>query len=87
MYELMGTKKEDDEFVLQITHSLLSLLECQATRSVLLESTQVSLVQPHNMLICRMNVMGIPGDLTASLVDKSANPDSQRSSLHASFRK
>lgn len=44
MYELMGTKKEDDEFVLQITHSLLSLLACQATRSVLLDSTQVS---PH----------------------------------------
>lgn len=46
MYELMGTKKEDDEFVLQITHSLLSLLECQATRAVLLDSTQVSPAQP-----------------------------------------
>ena len=41
MYELMGAKKEDDEFVLQIAHSLNSLLTCQATRSVLLDSTQV----------------------------------------------
>lgn len=52
MYELMGTKKEDDEFVLQIAHSLLSLLACQATRTVLLESTQVSLAQPDGMLPC-----------------------------------
>ncbi|KAL3149688.1 Adenylyl-sulfate kinase (APS kinase) [Trebouxia sp. C0009 RCD-2024] len=42
MYELMETKKEDAEFVLQITHSLLSLLECQATRAVLLDSSQVA---------------------------------------------
>ena len=41
MYELMAVKKEDDEFVLQIAHSLTSLLACQATRSVLLDSTQV----------------------------------------------
>ena len=41
MYELMGSKKEDDEFVLQIAHSLNSLLACQATRSVLLDGTQV----------------------------------------------
>ena len=41
LYELMGAKREDDEFVLQIAHSLVSLLECQATRSMLLESTQV----------------------------------------------
>lgn len=50
MYELMGTKREDDEFVLQIAHSLLSLLACQATRTVLLQSTQVSLVHPDDML-------------------------------------
>jgi len=43
MYELMGSKKEDDEFVLQIAHSLNSLLACQATRSVLLDSTQVQI--------------------------------------------
>ena len=42
MYELMGSKKEDDEFVLQIAHSLNSLLACQVTRSVLLDGTQVS---------------------------------------------
>lgn len=48
MYELMETKKEDAEFVLQITHSLLSLLECQATRAVLLDSSQVSHAQPDN---------------------------------------
>lgn len=41
MYELMGSKKEDDEFVLQIARSLNSLLACQATRSVLLNGTQV----------------------------------------------
>ena len=50
MYELMGTKKEDDEFVLQISHSILSLLACRATRTVLLQSTQVSLAQPDDML-------------------------------------
>lgn len=50
MYELMVTKKEDDEFVLQIAHSLLSLLACQATRTVLLQSTQVSLAQSDDML-------------------------------------
>ena len=50
MYELMGTKKEDDEFVLQIAHSLLSLLACQATRTVLLQSTQVRHAQPDAML-------------------------------------
>ena len=50
MYELMGTKKEDDEFELQIAHTLLSLLACQATRTVLLQSTQVSLAQPDDML-------------------------------------
>lgn len=44
MYELMGAKKEDDEFVLQIAHSLNSLLTCQATRSVLLDSTQVPIL-------------------------------------------
>jgi hypothetical protein len=43
MYELMGSKKEDDEFVLQIAHSLNSLLACQATRSVLLDGTQVQI--------------------------------------------
>ena len=42
IYELMGSKKEDDEFVLQITHSLSSLLACPVTRSVLLDGTQVS---------------------------------------------
>ena len=43
MYELMGSKKEDDEFELQIAHSLNSLLACQATRSVLLDGTQVQI--------------------------------------------
>ncbi|KAL0039405.1 hypothetical protein WJX79_006988 [Trebouxia sp. C0005] len=42
MYELMGSKKEDDEFVLQIAHSLSLLLACQATRSMLLDGTQVA---------------------------------------------
>ena len=49
MYELMGSKQEDDEFVLQIAHSLNSLLACQATRSVLLDGTQV---QGPSMLLC-----------------------------------
>lgn len=42
MFELMHTKKEEDEFVLQIAHSLASLLACQATRTLLLQSTEVS---------------------------------------------
>ena len=50
MYELMGSKREDDEFALQIAHSLLSLLAQQATRTVLLQSTQVSLAQPDGTL-------------------------------------
>ena len=43
MCELMRTKKEEDEFVLQIAHSLASLLACEATRTLLLQSTEVSL--------------------------------------------
>lgn len=39
--ELMGENREDEEFMLQIAHSLLPLLLCRATRNVLLESTQV----------------------------------------------
>ena len=42
LYELMGTKKEDKEFVLQIAHSLDALLSCEATRAVLLQGTQVN---------------------------------------------
>ena len=42
LYELMGTKKEDEEFVLQIAHSLTPLLSCEATRTVLLQGTQVN---------------------------------------------
>ena len=44
LYELMGTKKEDEEFVLQIAHSLNALLSCEATRTVLLQGTQVSFI-------------------------------------------
>ena len=43
LYELMGVKKEDDEFVLQIAHSLNALLSHEATRTVLLQGTQVLL--------------------------------------------
>ena len=43
LYELMGSKRGDEEFVLQIAHSFMSLLVCQASRAVLLQSTQVSL--------------------------------------------
>lgn len=52
MYELMGSKKEDDEFVLQIAHSLSLLLACQATRSMLLDGTQV---QGPSTLLCSVH--------------------------------
>ena len=41
--ELMGVNREDEEFVLQIAHSLSPLLMHEATRTVLLENTQVHL--------------------------------------------
>ena len=41
MYLMMAEKKEDDEFVLQITHSLYSLLMYDPTRDLLLNTTQV----------------------------------------------
>lgn len=46
--ELMGVNQEDEEFMLQIAHSLSPLLMCQATRTVLLENTQVSSTRFHS---------------------------------------
>ena len=41
MYLMMAEKKEDDEFMLQIMHSLYSLLMYDHTRDLLLNTTQV----------------------------------------------
>ena len=49
MYLMMAEKKEDDEFVLQITHSLYSLLMYDATRDLLLNTTQVG---PGHCIAC-----------------------------------
>ena len=43
LFELIAVNREDEEFMLQIAHSLLPLLMCQATRTVLLDNTQVAL--------------------------------------------
>lgn len=44
LFELVGVNREDEEFMLQIAHALSALLLCQATRTVLLENTQVLLL-------------------------------------------
>ena len=54
LYLMMAEKKEDDEFVLQITHSLYSLLMYDPTRDLLLNTTQVG---PGHCMACGIRPM------------------------------
>ena len=61
LFQHMGDKKEDDEFVLQITFTFAKLLSFEATRKRLLEDTDVlhylvDLVQDKNKEVCDLQL-------------------------------